>query len=208
MASIQSQSEHDMFDLPKPAMSEARIQALTEQLKKAHTYIEFGMGGSTNLAAYLGVENIVSTDSSPEWINNVSQNIAKINSQSKSIQLLHADLGELGEWGHPKGSEMIHNWPSYFHGPWKLVRSRGLHPDTVLIDGRFRVACFLYSLFNLDPGAIIMWDDYTPRPEYHVVESILKPYRYVDDMAFFERPAAIDERQVLPLLFDSLYSQN
>lgn len=197
-----------MNDMPKPAMSEARVQALTEQLKKAHTYLEFGMGGSTNLAAYLGVPHIFSTDSAPEWIASVSQNIAKLNSPSKSIQLMHADLGEIGEWGHPKGSEKIYNWPSYFHGAWKAVRAKGLDPDTVLIDGRFRVACFLYSLVNLKPGVTIMWDDYLYRPEYHVVEEILKPYRYADDMAFFEVPEQVDVRQVLTMLFDKLYAQN
>jgi hypothetical protein len=191
-----------------PHMSPARIDALSTALQQSKVYLEFGMGGSTTLAAYHGVAHIVSTDSSPEWIGNVSQDIAKLNSKSKTIQLLHADLGELGEWGHPKNNDKIFNWPTYFHGPWKHLKGRGLTPDTVLIDGRFRVACFLYSLLNLDAGTTIMWDDYTPRPEYHVVETLLKPIRYVDDMAFFEVPGHVDQRQVLSMLFDYLYAQN
>lgn len=191
-----------------PHMSPARIDALTEQLRKTRTYLEFGMGGSTTLAAYLGVENIISTDSSVDWINSVSGEIAKTSSASRSIQLLHANLGEIGDWGHPKNNDLIHNWPSYFHGPWKLVHSRQLEPDTILIDGRFRVACFLYSMLNLRTPATILWDDYTPRPEYHVVESLVAPHRYADEMAFFEVPAPLDQRRVLSLLFDNLYAQN
>lgn len=201
-------AEPPVLDLPKPAMSPARIQALTAQLQRAQTYLEFGMGGSTILAAQTGVPNIVSTDSSPEWIANVQNNIKKTNTRSTSIQLLHADLGEIGDWGHPKGSEKLFNWPSYFHGPWKLLRARNMSPDTVLIDGRFRVACFLYSLINLQPGARIMWDDYTPRPEYHVVEAILKPYQVIDELAFFEVPAVVDARPVMAMLFEHLYAQN
>lgn len=197
-----------MTEMPRPHMSEARVQALTEQLRRSRTYLEFGMGGSTALAAWLGVEHIVSTDSSPEWISNVHQQIAGLGTRSRSIQLLHADLGEIGDWGHPKNTEKIHNWPNYFHGPWKVVRQKGLEPDTVLIDGRFRVSCFLYSLGNLQPGATIVWDDYLYRPEYHVVEQILKPVRLADDMAFFEVPEHVDPRPVQTLLFDRLYAQN
>ena len=43
-------------------------------------------------------------------------------------------------------------------------------PDTVLIDGRFRVCCFLTTLKLADEGTRIIFDDYINRPHYHFIE--------------------------------------
>ena len=47
-------------------------------------------------------------------------------------------------------------------------------PDTVLIDGRFRVCCFLTSLKYANENTKIIFDDYNNRPYYHVVEKFIK----------------------------------
>lgn len=39
-----------------------------------------------------------------------------------------------------------------------------------MIDGRFRVACFLYSLLCAETGTVILFDDYSLRFRYHLVE--------------------------------------
>ena len=69
-------------------------------------------------------------------------------------------------------------WPK-FHTypmvPWDLARARGLAPDLVLVDGRFRAACFLASLLFARPGAVILFDDYVDRPFYHTVEAFGTP---------------------------------
>jgi hypothetical protein len=44
----------------------------------------------------------------------------------------------------------------------------------VVIDGRFRVCCFLTSLKFADEGPHIILDDYMRRPEYHIVEKYLE----------------------------------
>lgn len=190
-----------------PAMSKERIQTLTEHLINSKVYLEFGMGGSTVLAARIGVPHIFSVDSSREWLDNITNEVSKIKIRSK-IKLLHADLGRIGDWGHPINQEKISNWPSYYSGPWRTIKDYGISPDLVLIDGRFRVACFLYSILNLNPGSIIIWDDYLPRPEYHIIESILKPYQYVDSMALFKVTEPIDYQKTLTMLFDNLYNQD
>ena len=40
----------------------------------------------------------------------------------------------------------------------------------MLIDGRFRVCCFLTSLKFAKEGTKIIFDDYTTRRHYHIVE--------------------------------------
>jgi hypothetical protein len=51
-----------------------------------------------------------------------------------------------------------------------MARHRSLAPDTVLIDGRLRVAFFLYSLVSARVGTGILFDDHLDRPQYFVVE--------------------------------------
>ena len=46
-------------------------------------------------------------------------------------------------------------------------------PKLVLVDGRFRVCCFLTSLKFAKEGTKIIFDDYIDRPYYHFVEKYL-----------------------------------
>jgi len=57
--------------------------------------------------------------------------------------------------------------------PWSEIIKCNQFPNVILIDGRFRVACFLASLLLAKPGTIILFDDYVNRPHYHVVEKHL-----------------------------------
>ena len=58
--------------------------------------------------------------------------------------------------------------------------------DLVLIDGRYRVACFLTSIKNCKLGTKIIFDDYKSRPHFHIVEEFIEPVRYYGDQAVFE----------------------
>ncbi|MFC7422216.1 hypothetical protein ACFQNF_20360 [Iodobacter arcticus] len=186
---------------PQPHMPEAESQALTAALQNTQSYLEFGMGGSTVLAAWLGVKQIVSIDSSKEWIEKVASQIAPIQSSSQ-IELLHAPIGETLEWGFPKDNQLQSQWPDYYSKPWRVAHDPGL----VLIDGRFRVPCFLYSLLQLKPGAIILWDDYLDRSEYHHIEQHLTPVAYFGNMAQFLVPSHINTAKILNSLFENLYA--
>jgi hypothetical protein len=188
---------------PRPHMPEEECQALTAALQSAQSYLEFGMGGSTVLAAWLGVPQIVSIDSSEKWIEKVASQIALIQSPSQ-VKLLHAPIGETLEWGFPKDTQMQSLWPDYYSKPWRVVHD----PDLVLIDGRFRAPCFLHSLLQLKPGAIILWDDYRERSEYHHIEQHLAPATYFGKMAKFLVPSHTNSAKIITSLFEHLYSVN
>jgi len=84
------------------------------------------------------------------------------------------DIGEVIEWGTPKSDEKIRDFWNYMATPWRIVKKNKYIPDTILIDGRFRVASFLISLLSARQDAIILFDDYSIRPEYFVVEEFCK----------------------------------
>ncbi len=97
------------------------------------------------------------------------------------IQIDWIDLGVVGDWGTPisyKKREFIIN---YLESIWM----KNNKPELILIDGRFRVACFLYSLLKAFPGSKIIFDDYRNRPHYQVVEEFIKPTELYGNQALF-----------------------
>lgn len=194
-----------MTEIMTPHMSAAKIQLLNDSFDRATHYLEYGIGGSTVLAAQKSLQSIIAIDSSEEWIHKVKADIEKC-VYTGNINLLHANLGATAHWGYPTDELMVKNWPQYYASPWISYRSLNLSPDLILIDGRFRTPCFLYSLLHCKNGTRILWDDYLNRPEYHSVEQALAPQGLVDDMAVFTAVDDIDKELVAILLFANLFN--
>ncbi len=105
---------------------------------------------------------------------------------------LYCDIGPTREWGHPQDSTHWRRFPDYAVLPWRYVGENGLHPELVLIDGRFRVACMLATCVSIRSEVEILVDDYGNRPNYHVVEEIMRPIQIVDErMAIFRAEPGI-----------------
>ena len=109
--------------------------------------------------------NIYATDTSSTWLDMVRGQVPK--EASSRLNLTHVDLGGLKKWGRPSTYAHRDYFPDYGNLMW---RQGVADPDLVLVDGRFRVFCFLTSLRNARPGTHIFFDDYMNRPHYHVVE--------------------------------------
>ena len=159
---------------------------------------------STAFAAELGVETIVSVESSLEWTRVVEAAVAK-NGRGTELHLLHADIGRTGEWGRPVDTAARDRWHLYPMLGWRRLRELGLTPELVLVDGRFRVACFCASLIQARPGTVILFDDYTNRRAYHVVESVCPRERMHERMAEFCVPEVVDYGTVLDLLMAHIH---
>jgi hypothetical protein len=76
----------------------------------------------------------------------------------------------------------MENFYLYFEGIW----TGQVTPDVVLIDGRFRVSCFLTSILRAQPGTAIIFDDYVSREFYHVVERLISPSYHDGRQAIFK----------------------
>lgn len=166
-------------DVFEPHLLEGELPLFQREVSRAQSYLEFGMGGSTLFAATLGRKRIVSIDSDSSWVSTVADSIAPFRKISK-IDLIHCDIGPTGAWGAPVNHDMMANWPQYFQEPWRRFAAECAVPDLVYVDGRFRVACTLYSILRLylaymssraSERAItrIMIHDFTNRPQYHKV---------------------------------------
>ena len=68
---------------------------------------------------------------------------------------------------------------------WKQKKT----PKLVLVDGRFRVCCFLTSLKFAEEGTKIIFDDYTNRPQYHFVEKYVSRFKECGRQSMFVVPS-------------------
>ena len=151
-----------------PSMDEQGFDLFSSLVNSSLCYMEYGSGGSTVYVSKLStISSIISIESDNNWMKLVSE---KLNFSAKSIFLRHCDIGETIEWGAPKSNEKINLFHQYAFMPWILSNEKNLFPDTILIDGRFRVSSFLVSLLSSRVGTRIMFDDYFDRPEYWVAE--------------------------------------
>lgn len=143
-------------------------------------YAEFGCGASTIWVAQNTDVKIYSIDTSVDWINFVRSKV-----QEDRLTLHFVNVGELLDWGRPKSYTYRTNFEQYTDWFW----IQKIKPDTILIDGRFRVCCFLTALKHAEAGTTIIFDDYSNRPHYHLVEEWIKPCQFYGRQAVFIVPA-------------------
>jgi hypothetical protein len=156
----------------KPSMDEGGFKFFDSILSSASCLLEYGSGGSTSYAANIKkVKKIISVDTSQEWIVKVCNSISDVDTE---IFIDYCDLGPVGDWGVPINREKSAHFWQYMVRPWQIAKTNNLVPNAILIDGRFRVASFLYSLISARIGTVIMFDDYLDRQHYFVVEKFCR----------------------------------
>ena len=154
------------------------------EYSRAATILEYGSGGSTVIAARAGARTF-SVESDADWARNLGTWLAE-NALDGTVTLHHADIGPTRHWGRPQKRRLRHlrRYLDYPHSVWRRPDFR--HPDLILVDGRFRVACLLAAMERIERPTRLLFDDYANRPGYHVVEEIVTPSRMVDRMAVFD----------------------
>ena len=159
-------------------------------------YFEYVVGASTLWVIENTKSKIISVDTDNKWINSI-----KFSNQSPRIKLNWINLGDLGNWGRPKSYEYRDQFIDYISNVWSFNEKA----DVILIDGRFRVACFLYSLINAKINSIIIFDDYNNRPYYHIIEEVVPVYKICGRQAVFRVPNNINRSLAENILNKFLY---
>lgn len=151
-------------------------------------YGEYGCGASTIWCAQNTEVRIFAVDSSTAWIETVLRTVGQVD----RLQTVHVDIGSLGPWGRPIDYSKRNRFSDYIEAPWQFDAK----PDVILVDGRFRVACFLKSLIEAEPGSTILFDDYTERANYHVVEEFVEHIDTCGTQAKFIVPDSIEREAI------------
>ena len=168
-----------------PSLEREGFDALKSKLRQDTCYIEYGVGGSTVLAAkQITTGAIFAVDTSSEWIEKVKK---ETQDTSAVLRITHCNFGSVQGWGTPETNDHFADYWQYMQMPW--LASKYYPPvSLVLVDGRFRVASFLFSLISAKPGTTILFDDYATRQRYHVVEDFCNVHKYHKRMAEFIVP--------------------
>jgi len=180
-------------------MSPAEKKLFDLTLKKSEAYLEFGSGGST-IRALIKTQGIVlSTESSKEWLQ-VMRRYYFVRQKEKSGRLVffHADIGKTGAHGKPINDDNMDKFPDYSTGIFRTLDPEQIsHIDTVLVDGRFRVACVLKTIIECHSNKrlIILVHDFH-REKYHVILKYLNVKDRADSLCSFEIQNSIDLKLV------------
>lgn len=161
-----------------------------ELLDASRGYLEFGAGSSTIQAACTG-RRFTTVESDAEFLAAVERKCG-----SAEGTFLFADIGPTGPWGVPRrrrpSPERIALWQGYPLAPWRSL-GEDFRADTVLVDGRFRVACVLaVVLHQSDTGWTLLFDDYSDRPEYTEIEEYATVVGRYGRMTEFTAKAGVD----------------
>ena len=172
----------------QPMLDEDASTVFLELFANASSYLEYGSGGSTVLAAR-SHKPFVSVDTDRFFLKALHK---KIGDLAPNQHLLWANIGWTSEFGYPVFEKATENrrkmWRAYIDLPWQYVDRS---PDLVMVDGRFRIASALTSCAHLtqSPGSRIVVNDYFTRPEYRVIEDHAKFVGTAGRMAIFEPPS-------------------
>jgi hypothetical protein len=168
-----------------------------DELRDKAIYGEYGVGKSTKWVAKHTTATIVAVDTSRDWVDSVTRALK----DSGRHEVVWIDVGPLGSWGRPLSYERSDRFIDYVESIW----TRSTVPEVVLIDGRWRVACFLTSLLRAPAGTPIFFDDYVGRSQYHIVERFVRPTATCGRQVRFEVPASFDRDAVAKLRDAFLY---
>src|SRR5215217_639182 len=176
----------------QPHFDTPGTEFFNEIIPQATNYLEYGSGGST-LLAHQYVKTLVSVETDRRFLKAVARKLSR-QKMGAETTLIHVNIGLTEHWGQPvftkPTARRLRRWQKYAQAPWRYFRSRGIEPNIVLVDGRFRAACALESLLALSDASAcrILIDDYVTRPEYRAVEEVA-------DLVMKGRMAVFEQRR-------------
>ena len=171
-----------IFSTKKNSLFDGDDHLFKKSIVDIKIYGEYGCGQSTTWILRNSSSKVISVDSSEEWVKKVKNK--NKNYHSKLI-INYIDLGKLIGWGRPQSYAKCSNFSDYTEYIWKQSEK----PKLVLIDGRFRVCCFLTSLKFAEAGTKIIFDDYVNRPHYHFIEKYVSRIKECGRQCLFIVPS-------------------
>lgn len=192
--------ENGAINRPTFTMPDAEKARLTAAYAKAKVILEYGSGGSTVMGAEMPGKTITTVESDRDWAAMMmgwfEQNPP---AKGSSVEVIWADIGPTKPWGYPAKHHLFPQFPAYPLGVWDAGEMA--QPDTVLVDGRFRVGCALATALMTKAPLDLYFDDYDDREPYHDIEDWLGAPEMTGRLAHFEvTPMAFDRTQLMQVM--------
>lgn len=125
-------------------------------------HLDWGTGASSRFACSV-YARVNAIDSVPAWCDTVKKSLGQGQRTCGAINMHCIDVGRTAQWGYP--IENVTS-PLYFHKYLNAVDSfPERYYDTILVDGRFRVACAIRAISKLRRDSILLIHDYSKKRE-------------------------------------------
>ena len=174
-----------------------------DQYDAANVILEYGSGGSTVMASEMTGKRIFSVESDKRWCGMMQDYFDHAGMQSP-VTMHYGDIGRVGKWGRPQSDKSWRAYHRYPNSVWDLDTFEA--PDLVLVDGRFRAACFVTTMLRTEKPLTLLFDDYVGRQQYMRVERWFKPAEIRGRMARFDiTPMDLPRRDLTEIL--TLYTK-
>lgn len=187
----------------KIAMSDDELCLLVKHLENAELYLEYGAGGSSVLATRSeSIKKIVSVESSAEFVEHLIKSHPEL-SEAQAKQKLRfqlVDIGKTGDWGRPVDDSRKAFWPNYSLLPFAEGQNNGGLFDTILVDGRFRVACCLAAYIGGADQMRLLVHDFTSRKHYGVILNFYDIIECVGTLVVLKRKQGLPKKAVFKAL--------
>ena len=158
-------------------MNREEQQLLEDVYRRSSSVFEWGMGSSTKLAEFVGIERLVAVDSALTWVDKLKKKITLPN-----YNLVYVNIGPIKKYGNPKDESMKDQWPDYS----LYVDTTSERFDVYLVDGRFRVACACRALLHGGYNALVLIHDFK-RSEYQVILQIAYRVEQTNSLVVLKR---------------------
>lgn len=172
----------DMMARPELTFPPEVAEWVREEYSAASVILEYGSGGSTVMASEMPDKTIYTVESDKRWSKNLQTYLDQAGGPSP-VQMHYVRIGKTGKWGRPVDASHYRRYHRYALSIWDQPEFQA--PNVVLIDGRFREACFYATMLRCTKKTTVLFDDYTDRRNYQAVEELIKPVEVRGRMAKF-----------------------
>lgn len=161
-----------VFPVTESDMPIEVLDQVLNGLTAEDVYIEYGSGGST-IEAAKRESFVVAVESSLVWARSVNKALVKSGITQDQANVIYCSLGPTVGWGYPidvaPTARNLSRWRNYVRRPWKDIENQKVRSVRVLVDGRFRMACVVFSFYYALKHSInltVILDDFEGRDEY------------------------------------------
>lgn len=183
----------------KPIMTDLERELFINTIKNSKYYLEFGGGGSTFLILKSTDAKVICVEGDINWINHMRMNYFIYEQELLCrLKFYFVYIGKIRDTSYPIDDSEYDKYPNYSSKVFEYIDKEKI--DTVFIDGRFRVACALQSIINLNKNAVIIIHDFFDRDYYHVLLNYLEVINKADTLGVFKIKENINYDEIKELI--------
>ena len=183
----------------KPIMTDLERELFINTIKNSKYYLEFGGGGSTFLILKSTDAKVICVEGDINWINHMRMNYFIYEQELLCrLKFYFVYIGKIRDTSYPIDDSEYDKYPNYSSKVFEYIDKEKI--DTVFIDGRFRVACALQSIINLNKNAVIIIHDFFDRDYYHILLNYLEVINKADTLGVFKIKENINYDEIKELI--------